>query len=444
MNQSLAASRSPSHFVSPATIPFDFTSFITDHQQIWLPQSPSSAPARTSTVHNSFNQDFQLFGTAQETPPRPTQHSRAQATSSIGPNNLTQHFHPVSGALQVQTHSNGNIPTSHNNRSTFSPQTHQQNQQQHQRQQQARSRPPIPLFPQASDGAIFTPSQAAVLPRRIHSTSSISQGEYCTSDSLPARSLIDLGSTDMSNTFDTMFLPGDDYFSSAENMMNFGYSEAAFTAVNGAAQTQSPATPRTVSPQELMNHSMAMSAPSSTAFPPLNTPDSVYLESPYMGSSSLDTSPMIDGVLDSTLDYNTFATPLFPQDGSDIYSNPTGGVTASDSFVSNGTESTNVSGASPMVRQTSSPGRPYTSGSTHGHARKHSAAAGVKPTKARRPLDPILISEVDSREDAKRKKNTAAARKSRQKRQEGQERSEAEIQRLRDIIINLGGDPDAE
>ena len=109
-----------------------------------------------------------------------------------------------------------------------------------------------------------------------------------------------------------------------------------------------------------------------------------------------------------------------------------------------GTESASMSSASPMVRQKSSPGRPGTSSSTHGHARKHSAVAGVKPSKSRKPLDPIVVSEVDSREDAKRKKNTAAARKSRQKRQETQEALEAEVQRLRMLVESLGGDPLSE
>lgn len=245
----------------------------------------------------------------------------------------------------------------------------------------------------------------------------------------------------MSTTFDNMFLPEGDSFDSADNMMGFGYSDGAFTAINGSTATHSPDTPRTVSPQELVNHSMAMSAPSSTAFPPLSTPGSAYFESPFMDSSSLDTSPMIDGALDATLDFTDFSMPLFPQDGSDMYAKSSNDVNATTSFTSTGAESTSASSASPMVRQKSSPGRPGTSGSIHGHARKHSAAAGVKPSKARRPLDAIVISEVDSREDAKRKKNTAAARKSRQKRQETQELLEAEVQRLRELVESLGGDP---
>ncbi len=430
VNQGLAASPSSSSFASHVTIPpFGFTSFITDHQQTWLPQPPSSAPARTQ-VHNSFNQDFPLFGTDQETPPCLPQHSRARATSSIAPNQ-----HLTQPQYQLQSNGNGNYSTSNNNRSNFSPITYNQQQ----RTNQARARPPIPLFTQTSDGAASQPSQTASVHRRIQSTSSIPQGESYRPDSSAEQSLNRFVSADMSSTtFDHMFLPGGDSFDPVDNMMGFGFSDSAFTAINGSTQTQSPVTPRTVSPQELMNPAMAMSAPSSTAFPPLSTPGSAYFESPYLDTSSLDTSPMMDGALDSTLNFNEFTTPLFPQDGSDLFAK-SHEMAHTTSFT--GTESASMSSASPMVRQKSSPGRPGASGSTHGHARKHSAVAGVKPSKSRKPLDAIVISEVDSREDAKRKKNTAAARKSRQKRQETQDALEAEVQRLRMLVESLGGDP---
>jgi len=240
----------------------------------------------------------------------------------------------------------------------------------------------------------------------------------------------------MSTTFDHVYLGADDSFDPADSMLSFGYSDQAFTAINGSASTQSPVTPQTVSPHELVNHTMALSAPSSTAFPPLSTPGSTYFESPFVENSSLDTSPMMDGALDSTLDFRDFTTPLFPQDGSDLF------ATTQASFPSAGASSANVSTSSPMVRQKSSPGRPATSGSGRGHARKHSSVSGISKPKVRRELEPILITEEDSKEDAKRKKNTAAARKSRQKRQETMETYEAELQRLRGMLISLGHDPD--
>jgi len=146
---------------------------------------------------------------------------------------------------------------------------------------------------------------------------------------------------------------------------------------------------------------------------------------------------MIDGALDSTLNLKDFTMPLFPQDGSDMFASNYA------SFTSAGTASTNASNQSPMARQLSSPGRPSTSGSFRGHARKHSSVSGISKSKARRELEPIKITEEDSKEDAKRKKNTAAARKSRQKRQETMESYEAELQRLRGMLLNLGHDPDS-
>jgi hypothetical protein len=440
VNKGLAASRS-SHFASQATIPpFDFTSFTTDHQQTWLSQPPLSAPASATNEQHSFNQDFSLFDNVPETPARLLQHARAPATSSIGPNfnQLGQqpcpHIAHNRGTTQVHTfQSNGHISTSYNNRSHSSPTLHNQ----HSHPQRQRPRPPVPIFTQNSENAAPQQSQPHALQQRIHSASSISQGEFPVSDSPSAPSLNPLVPANMSTAFDHMYLPGDDSFDPADSMLGFSYSDQAFTAINGSASTQSPVTPQTVSPHELVNHTMAMSAPSSTAFPPLSTPGSTFFESPFVENSSLDTSPMMDGALDSTLDFKDFTMPLFPQDGSDMFAN------AQASFASADTASTNISTSSPMVRQKSSPGRPATSGSVRGHARKHSSVSGISKSKARRELEPIMITEEDSKEDAKRKKNTAAARKSRQKRQETMETYEAELQRLRGMLISLGHDPDA-
>lgn len=154
--------------------------------------------------------------------------------------------------------------------------------------------------------------------------------------------------------------------------------------------------------------------------------------------SSLDTSPMVDGVLDSTLNFNDFANaPLFPDGDSDFIGHP---VVNNPSFASAATHST-YSSASPMVRQKSSPGRPSTSS---GLPRKHSDAAGVKPNKARRPLPDIIINKEDDKDTAKRKKNTQAARKSRMRKQETTESMQNEIDRLKAMVVQLGGDPEID
>lgn len=243
----------------------------------------------------------------------------------------------------------------------------------------------------------------------------------------------------MSHTFDNLYLPGGDSFVSPDNM---NYS-TDFTAINTSMLPHSTENLHTVSPQELMNHNLAMSAPSSTAFAPLSTPGSGYLESPFLGTGSPYTSPLIDGSIDDNLYYPDFHdNPLFPPDGSDLFGGApmvTDTQAYNSSFGSAVTASSELPDASPMGRQKSSPGRPPTGGS--GHARKHSSVAGVKPTKARRPLEPIIIAVADSKEDAKRKKNTAAARKSRQRKQECQELLEVEVERLTKIVLQLGGNP---
>lgn len=164
------------------------------------------------------------------------------------------------------------------------------------------------------------------------------------------------------------------------------------------------------------------------------------MESPYFGNSSLDTSPMnADGALDAELDFSGY-TSLFP-DANDHLNKLN--LQANTSFTS---ASSGYNASSPMVRQKSSPGRPPSS--THG--RQHSVTSGVRPSKQNKPLpDIILDPNRDSKEDLKRKKNTAAARKSRQRKLESaealqteNERLQEEVARLKQIVYSLGGSPD--
>jgi Basic region leucine zipper len=214
---------------------------------------------------------------------------------------------------------------------------------------------------------------------------------------------------------------------------------SSWTAINGSGTAQTISNTGTVSPKDIMNDSIAMSAPSSTAFPNLSTPGSGYLESPYLGNSSLDTSPMnADGALDADLDFSGY-TSLFP-DANNQFTKLD--VHANTSF----TSSSGYNAASPMVRQKSSPGRP----SSSAHGRQHSVTSGVRPSKPNKPLpDIVLDPNRDTKEDLKRKKNTAAARKSRQRKLESaealqteNERLNEEITRLKQIVYSLGGSPD--
>ena len=239
----------------------------------------------------------------------------------------------------------------------------------------------------------------------------------------------------MSNEFDSMFLPGGG-IPSGDAMMDFNdFTNTDFT--DGSANNG------TISPHELMREdSFVMSNPPSTAFPNLSTPGSGYLESPDLASSGLNTSPMDDALLDGTLNFSELDSmpPLFPQNSYDQFSHMSAGhMTANSSFTS--VNSRPSTGSSPMVRQKSSPGRPPTTF----HARKHSESAGINKAKVRsKHLPEIAVNSEDDKETAKRKKNTAAARKSRQRKMEITEAMDAEIQRLRAIIYRLGGNPDED
>lgn len=247
--------------------------------------------------------------------------------------------------------------------------------------------------------------------------------------------------TDTMTDFDSMFSPQN------------GFASGEGFDFNTAADFDPMTNTGTISPSELMRtDSYIMSNPPSTAFPNLNTPDSSYLESPALASSGLNTSPMDNGLLDSTLDFSQLENmpSLFPaeydQFDQSVLDQP---PTHNSSFTSLKTQSTRStsSNASPMVRQKSSPGRPpapYPANVPQHHARKHSESAGVNKKNLRKNLPEIEVNSEDDKETAKRKKNTAAARKSRQRKLEMNDAMEAEIARLRGIIFRLGGNPDDE
>jgi len=196
--------------------------------------------------------------------------------------------------------------------------------------------------------------------------------------------------------------------------------------------------PATVSPTELFLDEAIMSAPASTVFPNLSTPVSEYMDSPDFTSSGLNTTPMLEDALDSELDMTKLATlpSLFPDAQYDQFESPA--IVQNNSFGSL-SELSQAPQASPMFRQKSSPGRPPIV-----HDRKASLSAGITKAnqKLRKELPDIVIESEDDRETAKRKKNTAAARKSRQRKQETMSAMATEIARLRALVEALGGDPD--
>lgn len=235
------------------------------------------------------------------------------------------------------------------------------------------------------------------------------------------------------NVFDTMDFQGG------------SFGDASLDFFDTTFDSPRNAHPATVSPTELWNDEAIMSAPPSTAFPNLTTPGSEFLDSPDF-SSGLNTESLLDGALDSELDMTRLDNlpSLFPDAQHDSFdSQPS--IAPNGSFDSltdlNAYQPASSAQPSPMVRQKSSPGRPPIV-----HDRKASLSAGITKAnqKPKRDLPEIKIDSEDDKETAKRKKNTAAARKSRQRKQETLGAMSAEISRLRAIIEAMGGDPDLE
>jgi hypothetical protein len=417
--------------VSTSSIPtatinaLDFTTFTTDHQQPWRSSTPSTstAPQNYNPQQHSFDQDFLLFATPETDPPVSTQASRAQATLCTDPNSqrtlqsrhlsINQRVSPVQSSLSPSL-------AQFNHRSFSSPAL-QQPKLTHQNLRQLahlQRLPPVPLFDS---------STTSVPQRRNHSIPNVPQGHH-----------------NMSTAFDSLFLSGGDMLASQDDFFNFGtsFQPTSFTAVNSGLAAKDG----TISPTELFkDDSMIMSAPPSSAFPNLSTPDSGYLESPML-SSGLNTSPLEDGLLDGQLNFSELdsMTPLFPQTSYDQFAQQLMTAPTTKEQIPTKTNFSAVSSpATSMGRQKSSPGRPPSVPFIHG--RKHSDAHGISKTpKSRKPLVEITVESEDDKETAKRKKNTAAARKSRQRKQQHMEAAQAEIQRLRAMVYSLGGDPDDE
>lgn len=393
--------------------------------------------AASAHQQHSFEHDFQLFDSPrlanQATLQLP---SRGQAINRIAPNSSIQSTprHLVPSVSQNNfSHNQSTIGHSHlptnQYRSLTSPTARLHHLQRTVARQHQRVRPPVPKFHHTSGN--FSP---ATLPRRrIHSVPTSSQGRFLSSI-IPERSLTSNKVVDMS-IFDHLDFQGGSYH---DTSLDFDFDDST-------ARFESPDQPTTVSPTELWADEAMMSAPPSTAFPKLDTPGSEYLESPDI-SSGLNTTPMLEGALDTELDYSRLdAMPsLFPDaDYSQFTSQPAIAPNNSFGSLSDLQSANSAQRASPMVRQKSSPGRPPIT-----HDRKASLSAGIAKSNAakknNKDLPDIVIESEDDKETAKRKKNTAAARKSRARKQESMNAMAGEINRLRHIIVALGGNPDDE
>ena len=243
----------------------------------------------------------------------------------------------------------------------------------------------------------------------------------------------------MAAAFDNISFPVGSDYAGEDNMFDFDYgNNNSFTAINMSAASHG----QTVSPSDLH-----MSAPNSAELGYLDTPESSFLDSPAMQSSAYNTTPLEDGSLDNTLNFDELKQmpSLFPDAGHFGQARLDNSMAMSYSpslpHVQPALASTT---SSPMVRQKSSPGRPPISGNIH--TRKHSLNAGIvkSNSKSRKSLPEIAVNSEDDKETAKRKKNTAAARKSRMRKAEDMEYLTGENMRLRALVESLGGNPDAE
>lgn len=180
------------------------------------------------------------------------------------------------------------------------------------------------------------------------------------------------------------------------------YESSIFETVNTLSSAQVSVNAQTVSPKDIFMD--PTSAPPSAATTYLSTPGTFSMESPFV-TYSTDTSPMFaDDLLDEGSE--TWG-PLFP----------------TESTVHQSIEAV----APPMSRNQSSPGQSSSRGS---HQGRHSSFSGVNAKKRDKPLPPITIEDPSDVIAVKRARNTAAARKSRQKKMERVEELEAKILQL--------------
>jgi hypothetical protein len=406
-----------------ATIPkLPDQSFTTDYQSRWLSPTPGPSTASQTAQQHNFDQDFPLFG-ASETLQRAPQASRATATSNILPNSQTRarHFSFNNGVS-----SNSQYPQSTSlgqNLYSFNQQSYPTTLQQTKPQDLRRRTLSQNI---AKHTAFPLRTISAPLP----------QGEKHSSLKSTRAQLTPSGT--MSTAFDSLYLPGGEEFNLfQESAVDLDTSFAMGSDYN----TQDNSQDVTISPSELFVDDYGIvSNPPSTTFGNLDTPDSGYLESPAFGSSAYNTSPLHDGSLDETLDLDNM-TSLFPHPAMDQFAKPD--VKPNFTSINEPTRAAAMErkDSNGMVRQKSSPGRPPTQAF---HSRKRSDVCGVtKAAKPRKTLPEIKIDSEDDKETAKRKKNTAAARKSRQRKMDNAEAQQTEIDRLRALVYNLGGDPDA-
>jgi len=189
--------------------------------------------------------------------------------------------------------------------------------------------------------------------------------------------------------------------------------DTSFNPINDPAPAQ---TPDTVSPKDLL---MDHSAPPSTAFTNLSTPGFSPMDS---DAYSADTSPLFATAEDLDPMESQNWSSLFPEENINAASNFSPATKMEDLQL--------FATPAPMSRNQSSPGQSPYSGRASAQGR-HSSVSGVNARKRDKPLPPITIEDPSDIVAVKRARNTAAARKSRQKKMESMDKLELENSELR-------------
>ena len=188
----------------------------------------------------------------------------------------------------------------------------------------------------------------------------------------------------------------DDICSSTDSLPATG----GFTAVNG-----------TVSPQDVLLNDASGSVPPSTAFTNLTTPGSALLDTP---NDSFETSPMFEDSMIADLGHDDQWFSLFPDD------KPSPSAPVMSRTISSGSQVVVHPGGESRKRS-SVHASPLTAST------RPSSVSGVH--KREKILPPIVVDEGDT-VALKRARNTAAARKSRDKKVKERETLESRISEL--------------
>lgn len=436
---------SPSSRSAATIFSHDYQSFITDNPQTWLSQSPSQRlmPATQPDFTQNPSADFVLFPPS--TSSRPARHStelppatsRTVPSSTFGQSSIGQsrrnstHQSPSGASVQdprvtrIIIQGNGHRASSSSfNRFSPSGQKPQfyassapSSSSALQQQQQPSNRPPVPLFPSNSTGNI--PQQRNV----HHSSANMHVSTMHSGISTPRsgcnvdRKLKHTSVTDMTDMFDLPADFGEDVAHDTSLFDSSSFSSPQFTTINDPAPVQVPFKHVTVSPKDLMVG--PTSAPPSTTFTNYTSP-SIW-DSPDV-AESFETSPLI--FTDAELGTNTDSWPsLFPDNSGqpeEMPIVPTEDMTKSSPYLV-------TVGTNGMARQRSSPGQsPHASRGTP----RHSSVSGVNARKRDKPLPPITVRDPTDTVELKRARNTAAARKSRQKKVERVEELEKQVEEL--------------